>query len=145
MPASDFYLDTNVLLAACLAERESARVRRWLEKAPGALATSDWALAEFVSATGIKVRRGELTAAQADAAHAILLNEFVPGVEVRETNSDLMRAAPLLLKEYDLGLRTGDALHLAFCLRLKRPTLATADRVLARAARHFGVKVEQVY
>ena len=43
-----------------------------------------------------------------------------PGVDIRETDSDLVRAAPLLLKEYDLGLRAGDALHLAFCLRLKR-------------------------
>ena len=40
-----------------------------------------------------------------------------PGVDIRETDSDLVRAAPLLLKEYALGLRAGDALHLAFCLR----------------------------
>lgn len=145
MPASDFYLDTNVLLAACLAEPESARVRRWLERAAGAVATSDWALTEFVSALGIKVRCGQLTAAQADAVHAVLRTGFLPGVEIRETDADLVRAAPLLLREYELGLRAGDALHLAFCLRAQRPVLATADQVLARAARHFGVTVERVY
>ncbi len=145
MPASDFYLDTNVLLAACLAERESPRVRRWFDDATGALATSDWALAEFVSALGIKVRRGELKVAQADTAHAVLLADLLPTVDVRETDADLVRAAPLLLKEYDLGLRAGDALHLAFCLRLKRAALATADQVLARAARHFGINVERIY
>lgn len=145
MPASDFYLDTNVLLAACLAEPESLRVRRWLDDVTGGLATSDWALTEFVSALGIKVRRGELAAAQADTARAVLLADFLPGVDIRETDTDLVRAAPLLLKEYDLGLRAGDALHLAFCLRLKRAALATADQVLARAARHFGVTVERMY
>lgn len=145
MPASDFYLDTNVLLAACLAEPESVRVRKWLGHVGGALATSDWALAEFVSALGIKVRRSELTAVQADTAYSVLLTEFLPGVQLRETDADLVRAAPLLLKEYELGLRAGDALHLAFCLRLKRSALATADQVLARAARHFGLAVERVY
>ncbi len=145
MPASDFYLDTNVLLAACLAEPESARVQRWLVRAAGALATSDWALAESVSALGSKVRRGELTAEQADAVHGALTTDLLPGVEICETDADLVRAAPLLLKEYDLGLRAGDAMHLAFCLRLKGPALATADQVLARAARHFGIAVERVY
>ena len=71
MPASNFYLDTNVLLAACLAEPESLRVRRWLDDVTGGLATSDWALTEFVSALGIKVRRGELAAAQARFDHPI--------------------------------------------------------------------------
>lgn len=145
MPASEFYLDTNVLLAACMAEPASARARRWLERAAGALSTSDWAVAEFVSALGVKVRRNELAAAQADAVHHVLLIDFLPGVRVLETDGELVRAAPLLLKEYALGLRAGDALHLAFCLRLKRPALATADLVLARAARHFGVTVERVY
>jgi len=145
MPVSEFYLDTNILLAACLAERESGRVRRWLERAAGALATSDWALTEFVSALGLKVRRSELDAAQADAVHAALLADFLPGVQVVESDADLMRATPLLLKDYDLGLRAGDALHLAFCLRRQRCVLATADQVLARAARHFGVTVERVY
>ncbi len=145
MPASEFYLDTNVLLTACLAEADSVRVRKWLDRVAGALVTSDWALAEFVSALGIKVRRGELTAVQADTAHSVLLTEFLPGVRLRETDADLVRATPLLLKEYELSLRAGDALHLAFCLRLKRCALATADQVLARAARHFGVAVERVY
>jgi uncharacterized protein len=145
MPAIDFYLDTNVLLAACLAERESLRVRRWLGRAAGALATSDWTLAEFVSALGIKVRRAELNAAQADSAHAVLTTAFLPGLEICTTDADVMRAVPMLLKEYELGLRAGDALHLALCLRLKRTALATADRVLARAARHFGVTVERLY
>ena len=40
MPASDFYLDSNVLLAACLAEPESLRVRRWLDDVTGGLATA---------------------------------------------------------------------------------------------------------
>lgn len=145
MPASEFYLDTNLLLAACLAETESLRVRPWLERAAGALTTSDWAVAEFVSALGIKLRRGELTAVQADAAHSILLAEFLPAVELHESDADILRAAPLLLKEDSLGLRGGDALHLALCLRLKRAALATADQVLARAARHFGVAVERLY
>lgn len=120
-------------------------MRRWLDNAAGALATSDWALAEFVSALGIKVRRRELSTAQADAAHSVLLTDFVPAIDLRQTDADVVRAAQLLLKEYALGLRAGDALHLASCLRQKRATLATADQVLAHAAKHFGIDVERTY
>lgn len=134
-----------MLLAACLAERQSQRVRRWVDEAAGALATGDRALAEFVSALGIKVRRGELSAAQDDAAHSVLPDNFLPAVTVHRTDADLVQVVPLLLKEYGLGLRTGDAMHVAFCVRLKRVVLATADRVLARAARRFGLTVERVY
>jgi hypothetical protein len=145
MPVSDWYLDTNILLAACLAEAESPRVRRWLERAESALLTSDWAIAEFSSALGIKVRRGDLSARLADHAIAVLESKLLPAIDVLHSESDLVRAATVILRTYRLGLRTGDAMHLAFCLRNDRLGLATADRVLARAGAALGVEVQQVY
>ncbi len=145
MPASDCYLDTNVLLAACLAEEASPRVRQWIERADAPLATSDWAVAEFSSAVGIKVRRGEFTSGQADGAIEVLEGKLLPSLRLIETDSELVRASTVLLRTYRLGLRTGDALHLAFCLRERVLKLATADRALARAGAAFGVTIEQVY
>jgi FkbM family methyltransferase len=86
-------------------------MRRWLERSADSHTTSDWALAEFASALGLKVRRRELVAAQADAVQAAPLAEFLPEIQVVETDADLMRAAPLLLQEYGPGLRAGRQRH----------------------------------
>lgn len=144
MPASNCYLDTNVLLAACLAEEVSPRVRQWIERANGPLATSDWAVAEFASAMGIKVRRGQFTPGQADGAIDVPESKLLPSLRLIETESELVRAWAVLLRTYRLGLRTGDGLHLAFCLRERALKLATADRALARAGAEFGVTIEQI-
>ena len=145
MPASDHYLDTNILLSACLAEPASPRVRGWIEASDAGLATSDWAIAEFSSALGVKVRRGELTAGQADGVLAVLQADLLPAFDVLETDSQLVRASSQLSRSYALGLRAGDAMHLAFCSRAGGLALATADRVLERAAVALGIEVERVY
>lgn len=145
MPASDHYLDTNILLSACLAEPASPRVRAWLETAESNFSTSDWALAEFSSALGVKVRRGELTPRQADGVLHVLEVDLLPSLAILETDGRLVSAAGMLLRSWPLGLRTGDAMHLAFCSRATGPVLATADRILERAARAMGLVVERVY
>jgi predicted nucleic acid-binding protein len=145
MPASDHYLDTNILLSACLAEPASPRVRAWLETADSNFTTSDWALAEFSSALGVKVRRGELTTRQADGVLRVLEGDLLPALSVVETESHLVTAAGMLLRSWPLGLRTGDAMHLAFCARARGLVLATADRILERAAHATGIAVERIY
>lgn len=145
MPASDHYLDTNILLSACLAEPASPRVRAWLETAESNFSTSDWALAEFSGALGVKVRRGELTTRQADGVLHVLEVDLLPSLAVLETEGRLVTAAGMLLRSWPLGLRTGDAMHLAFCSRASGLVLATADRILERAAQAMGILVERVY
>jgi predicted nucleic acid-binding protein len=145
MPASDRYLDTNVLLSACLAEPASPRVRAWIEATDSDLATSDWALAEFASALGVKVRRSELTARQGDGVLKIFEAELLPGLNVLRTDSELVQAAGMLARTWLLGLRAGDAMHLAFCSQAGNLVLATADRLLERAARAMGIDAERVY
>lgn len=145
MPASDHYLDTNILLSACLAEPASPRVRAWLDTADWNFTTSDWALAEFSSALGVKVRRGELTTRQADGVLNVLDDDLLPALAVLETESQLVNAAAMLVRNWPLGLRTGDAMHLAFCSHAGRLALATADRILERAARAMGIVVKRVY
>lgn len=145
MPASDRYVDTNVLLSACLAEAASSKVRAWIESTDSNIATSDWALAEFASALGVKVRRGELTAHQADGVLQILEAELLPGLGVLRTDDQLVQAAGMLARTWQLGLRAGDAMHLAFCSHARNLALATADRLLERAARAMGIDAERVY
>jgi predicted nucleic acid-binding protein len=144
MPDSDHYLDTNILLSACLAEPASPRVRAWLETADSNFTTSDWALAEFSSALGVKVRRGELTTRQADGVLRVLEGDLLPALAVLETESQLVNAAGMLVRSWPLGLRTGDAMHLSFCSRAGGLVLATVDRLLERAARAMGIVVERV-
>jgi len=51
------YLDTSALVPPLVHERESPAVRARVAALPAAeLAISEWTIAEFVSAVGIKVR-----------------------------------------------------------------------------------------
>ncbi len=51
-----------------------------------------------------------------------------------------MATAGRILERFELGLRAGDALHLAIARRLREP-LVTFDRRLAAAAEAVGVEV----
>jgi hypothetical protein len=46
---------------------------------------------------------------------AALLADFLPGVQVAETDADLMRAAPLLLQDYTVSAFSSAKLHSGDC------------------------------
>lgn len=141
-----FYLDANLLVALCVDEPASTKVDAWLAGQSGkAIATSTWSLAEATSAIGIKVRRKDISAATASSALDLLDGRIVPLLDVVDPPAAVFRRAELLLRDFALGLRAGDALHLAICLDLERVTLATADVALASAARRLGQAAIKVY
>jgi predicted nucleic acid-binding protein len=133
------YIDTSVLVAYYCPEGLSAAAEKVICGAD-APAISPLTEVEFCSALAIKVRRRELDAVAAER----LLSQFRLHLEERR-----YEVVPVEAKEYVLAcdwiarfstpLRTVDALHLAasFSNGLR---LITADRDLARAARHFGVQ-----
>jgi len=58
------YLDTNLVVALCAAERDSDRVESSLAAASReAFCISEWTCVEFTSAVGIKFRNRELSEA----------------------------------------------------------------------------------
>lgn len=135
MPASSVYLDTSLLVALYVEEEASDRVAAWFESQSKELVVSDWTLVEFTSALGLKVRTHQLTAQRADDAQEKFDETFLPLLRVLTIDRSAFARAQLLMRQYSLGLRAGDALHLAMCIEQEPRMLATADRVLYAAAR----------
>jgi hypothetical protein len=134
------YIDTSVLVAALTREAETPSMKAWLTaQAPGALASSAWVLTEFSAALSIKVRTGDLGTnhrANALAAFARLCDESLDMLEISAAN---FRTAALFAGQYQIGLKAGDALHLAICAE-HGAELCTLDRRLSRAGPPLGVK-----
>lgn len=133
------YLDTSLLVAALVPESASNRVHRWLEaQDAGTLAISGWTITEFASALAIKVRIGDLTLEQradAQAAWTILRTASLTTLLVNELH---FVVAAAYVDRPDLGLRSGDALHLAVA-SANGCSIATLDALQAKAAPACGV------
>lgn len=135
------YLDTSVLVPLFVPEPESDSVRAWFA-AQGleALAISDWTLTEFASAMGIKVRDKGLKANQAKRACSLMEKLAEESFKVfTPTRMDFRKAAEQL-RDHAVGLRAGDALHLAIAQNQCVDCLYTMDRRLIKASHKLQCK-----
>lgn len=138
------YLDTSVLLASFVREQHTEAVHAWLLAQPTAeLAISDWTITEFASALALKRRTRQLTMAESDRAgraFTVLIREMVGVIPLVRQD---FRQAAWFIRSARVGLRAGDALHVAVALR-EAATLCTLDRRLLRSAQEAGVPVDAV-
>lgn len=135
------YLDTSVLVPLFVPEPESAVIRAWFDAhADATFAISDWTITEFSSAMGIKVRSKGLKPEQARKARSLMNKLATESLRVfPPTRSDYERAAKLL-DHYLLGLRAGDALHLAVAQNEDVDCLYSLDRRLVEAGRQLKLR-----
>lgn len=133
------YLDTSVAVAALTPEPSSGRVQRWIsEQVPGVLAVSEWGRVEFCSALAIKVRSKTIDLDQRAAALSTYGRFCEESFVILAIGDRHMQAAAFIVDQFTLGLRGGDALHLAVCAEYGA-TLCTLDRKLFEAGPALGV------
>ena len=135
------YVDTSVIVALLTAESRTQDVTAWYAGLSDTPTCSDWLLTEFSSALSIKLRTGQISAANAKRVRkefGVLADGGLRIVPV--SRSAFVRAAEMV-KLHDHGLRSGDSLHLAVALELEASHMATLDRTLAANARRNGMKL----
>ena len=134
------YLDTSLLVAALTNAAETRRIQQWLgEQDSDRLAISDWVATEFSSALSIKLRTGQIEAVHRAEALAMLTRLTTDSIAILPVSRLQFRTAARFADQYTLGLRAGDALHLAICAE-RGATLCTFDRRLSEAGSALGVK-----
>lgn len=138
------YVDTSVLVAALTNEAATQSAQAWLSRqTPGDLAMSPWVGTEFSAALSVKVRIGAITSDQRALVLATFRRLATASFRMLAVEFDDFERAASLADQFALGLRAGDALHLAIALT-RDVTLCTLDRRLAEAAGALGIRTVAV-
>jgi predicted nucleic acid-binding protein len=134
-----FYLDTSLLVAALTNEAETGRMQAWIGAKTKGLAISDWVTTEFSSALSIKLRAGQIGMTHRADALATFARLSTESFTILPISGVQFHTAARFADQLALGLRAGDALHLAICAD-HGATLCTLDRRLGEAGPALGVK-----
>ncbi len=134
------YLDTSVLVAAFTNEARTDSIQTWLgEQKPETLAISEWVATEFSAALSIKLRTRQIAEHHRADALAMFTRLTADSFMILPIQASQFRTAARFADQYALGLRAGDALHLAIAAD-HGAILCTLDERLAKAGSAAGVR-----
>lgn len=138
------YLDTSVAVSLLVPEPKTADVRAWFAGLSEISVSSDWLLTEFDSAISIKLRSGELSAANAKTVRKEFEMLATSGLRIVAVSRSAFRDAANLARQHAHRLRAGDALHLAVARELSAKSVATLDSVMAANAKRLKMRLENI-
>ena len=138
------YADTSLLLSLFLNEIMTPDAWGWVsQQQAGSIAASDWTLTEFSSALAVKVRTNAIDA-DTHAKTLFAVKRFASNqlMLIQPEKPDFHRAAELC-DNWEMGLRAGDALHLAIAER-QGMAVCTLDKVMKESALVLGLTTESI-
>lgn len=132
------YIDTSVLVAAWTIETRTDDVQQWLAARQfEEIAVSGWTITEFSSAIALKARNGQLDPDDRSKALALFKELCSTSFELLPISRSHFIEAARMPDQFNIGLRAGDALHLAVAIG-SDATLVTLDKGLAKACSIVG-------
>ena len=138
------YVDTSILVAALTNEARTAEVQDWLaEQQAGELSISDWVVTECSAALSMKLRTGQLQVAERAEALAVFAEMVDASFHVLPVTGTDFRVAARFADQHPLGLRAGDALHLAVAAS-RGVRIRALDKSLVSAAEALGVSASVI-
>jgi len=138
------YFDTSIVVPVVFSEATSERVETFVRSIPlGELATSHWTRVEFASTLAREVRLGNFNQPTADGIERDFDTLISDSFELLLPTADDFETAKAYLRQYESGLRGGDALHLAIAANRNAKTIYTLDIAMIKAGRMLGLTVER--
>ena len=134
------YFDTSFLAPLILPESASGPVTNFFKGlSVNSLAISHWTLVEFASLIAREVRMGSLKTGS--ARDAVLRFEMMVSESfvILLPNCDDFDCARDFLGNFESGLRSGDALHLAIASNRRVETIYSLDKLMISAGKEMGL------
>lgn len=110
---------------------------------PATLLISEWVATEFASALSIEIRTGLLTVEDRAKVTGLFARLKAESLTVVPVTREHFLAAARFADQHGIGLRAGDALHVAVAAG-QGATICTLDKRLADGAIALGVSAEMV-
>lgn len=139
-----FYVDTSVLVSALTNERASAVSKAFLVSTdPEELCLSPWVITEFSSALALKLWTGQIDRMARTTVLAGFTRLVTDSFTEFPITAQHFDAAARFCDQDQLGIRAGDALHLAIAMA-HGAHLVTLDRRLFEAGLAVGAAVRDL-
>jgi len=134
------YVDTSIFVSLLTREGKTHEVNRWYANCNQALATSEWCVTEFASALALKQRTGQLYQSSSDMAWEQFQTLCKRDLTLLPVASAHFYKAAVSVLNTSLGLRAGDALHLAVALEYKALGVVSLDAGLLKNAKQLKIR-----